>query len=246
MKTRLALVISVAFGILAIVLTRSYLTGAGGPAKIREDSVRIIVAKKDIRRGTPVSKAMVASRKMPRKFLHRQFILAEDFELILDQNIKNRAGAGAPLLWSDFEIEAAKPLSDVIIKGKRAITIGVDELSSVAGMVSQGDHVDILGTFALGKTPEGPAEFTAVLLQDVTVIGRGLEPGMAEPLSFGPASGRRGYSSLTLLVSPEEAELIVFAQAHSAITLSLRHPDDREIKELPVIDFDYLRKALSR
>jgi pilus assembly protein CpaB len=116
----------------------------------------------------------------------------------------------------------------------------------VSGMVEPNDHIDVLGTFTLPSTVPGEMEsVTLTVLQDVTVLATGQQ--LARQLSGGRRGARdTGYSTVTLEVTPREAELLVFAQqARGKLTLSLRNPSDISFeKDLPKIDFKLLQTEL--
>ena len=58
--------------------------------------------------------------------------------------------------------------------------------------------------------------------------------------------GVRGFNTVTLEVSPREAELLAFLEASKGrVTLSLRNPADGSfVTNLPAVDFDRLQQSL--
>jgi pilus assembly protein CpaB len=53
------------------------------------------------------------------------------------------------------------------------------------------------------------------------------------------------YSSVTLLVTPKEAEMLVFAMQKGRLTLDLRNPADvSSARDLTNINFNYLEKKV--
>jgi Flp pilus assembly protein CpaB len=86
---------------------------------------------------------------------------------------------------------------------------------------------------------------TFTLLQDVSVLATGDQLANED---FGSTRGSRarGYSTVTLELTMEEAEVLVFAQTvKGALTLSLRNPEDVLFKEnLPEINFKEMQSRL--
>jgi pilus assembly protein CpaB len=140
---------------------------------------------------------------------------------------------------------------DTVPPGMRGLTIKVDETKGVAGLLVAGDRVDIIATF---KDKVGDTEFAHVetILQNVEVLS--VEQEHLEPLASVDAQGTpiatntsdgvlgdrpkdpktgKSPSSVTLAVAPDEAQLILAAQAKAELTLVVRPPADSEIKELP-------------
>src|SRR5690606_33098128 len=73
----------------------------------------------------------------------------------------------------------AAGLTGVIPPGKRAVTIAVNDVSGVGGMLKPGDYVDVMATFDQGTAGDFIGD---VVLQDVKVlaVNRDLETGPGE------------------------------------------------------------------
>jgi pilus assembly protein CpaB len=124
----------------------------------------------------------------------------------------------------------------------RAMSISVSGAASVSNMVRPSDRVDVLGTFTLpSKTMAGETELvTLTILQNVVVLATGQET--TESFSGGGAN----YSTVTLEVTPSEAEVLTFAeQMRGRLTLTLRSPTDTSFEEaLPSVNFEDIRGKL--
>ncbi len=97
-----------------------------------------------------------------------------------------------------------------IQKRERAVTVTV----SAAGWVRPKDHVDVISTF---KDPQTNALIGVTILQNVIVL----------------ATEKTEPPKVSLLVIPEEGEMLAVAQGLGALTLSLRNPDDIDVLEEP-------------
>jgi pilus assembly protein CpaB len=149
-----------------------------------------------------------------------------------------------------MEIEGADAsgglsLASLIQNKMRAISIPVAGSSAVSGMVQPGDYVDILGTFTLPskKTPGESEIATLTLLQNVTVLATGQKMAKTAEQKGAAASS---YSSITVEVTPREAELLVFAQQlQGRLTMTLRNPSDNsDDRDLPEVNFEHIEKKL--
>ena len=127
--------------------------------------------------------------------------------------------------------------------GKRAVTILVDSLSAVGGLINPGDFVDIIGEI---KIPEesGDAksvkDVTTVLFKNIQVLAVGTN---FKPLGSAPAyeAQQKARSlNITVAISPEESGLIAFAQANGKLQLTLRPPTDGGLQLLQVASWDTL------
>src|SRR5690606_7498077 len=126
----------------------------------------------------------------------------------------------APTPWSQSRpAQAEGRLPARILRRTRAVTVNVTERSSVGGFIQPNDHVDVLATF---RDPGSQEMVTVTLLHNDVVLATGRA-------SDRDSSWGRGYSEVSLLVLPEEAELLVLAQELGNITLVLRHPDEVDL-----------------
>jgi pilus assembly protein CpaB len=127
----------------------------------------------------------------------------------------------------------------------RALSISVSGAASVSGMVQPNDRVDVLGTFSFpAEGVQGEMEsVTLTVLQDVTVLAVGNQLSR-RPTDRARRSG--GYSTVTLEITPREAELLVFAeQVKGRLVLSLRNASDVSFEsDLPSVNFEQLQTTL--
>jgi len=257
MKQKLIPIVSIIVGVLAFLLTFQYIRGEQNRLAAEweryyksTDRIAVVVADNNIPIGGTIIPGDLRTRMVPKAVVGERAVLKKDAKKIWHKKAIFRIKKHDPILWSD--IEGARPrgqsLADRVSDAKnlRAISISVGGAAAVSGMVRPSDRVDILGTFSFpSRTAEGQMEtVTLTILQDVTVLATG------QTMADAPTSGRsrRGssYSTVTLEVSPREAEVLVFAQqVRGSLVLSLRHPDDvYYMEKLPEIDFEYLEKEL--
>ncbi len=127
--------------------------------------------------------------------------------------------------------------------GKRAVTIRVDTLLAVSGLISPGDFVDVIGVLRVPEDPDVPTktkDITTVLFQNLQVLAVGA--------LFQPVGGTALYETrqntqslnITLAVSPEEAGLLTFAQSNGKLQLSLRSSTEKDRQMLQVASWDTL------
>ena len=113
-------------------------------------------------------------------------------------------------------------LAPIIPEGMRAVSIRVDEVVGVAGFVLPGMRVDVLVT---GNPPNGNGKLTTTILQSILVLSAGQT---IEPDSRGQAINAR---TVTLLVTPEQAETITLAANEGKVQLVLRNGSDKAISK---------------
>ena len=184
--------------------------------------VPVVVAATDMSEGAVLTMEMISQRSIPEQFVTSSVVKPDSASYVINQKVLVALQAGDPLLWSQFETtRATERLSSKIIRRGRALTIEAKSVSAVGGWVRPNDHVDIIGTF---KDP-GSGQFVATtLMQNVIVLATGKITGTTN-VNLLP-EGARDYSNVSLLVIPEEAEVLVLAQELGALTLSLRNEED--------------------
>jgi len=128
---------------------------------------------------------------------------------------------------------AGAGLPGLIPPGMRAISVRVNDTTSVSGFVLPGTRVDILLTGNPGGSNE---QQTTTVLENVAVIATGqkLERNAAGEPQITPV--------ITLLVSPDDAQKLTLAANQGKIQLALRNPLDTRQEELAAAKADALYK----
>ncbi|MDP1829730.1 MAG: Flp pilus assembly protein CpaB [Archangium sp.] len=189
--------------------------------------VPVVVSAVDISEGTVVTMEMISQRSIPEQFVTSSVVKPDSASYIVNQKVLVALQAGDPLLWSQFETtKAAERLSTKVQKKARAITIEAKSTTAVGGWVRPNDHVDIIGTF---KDPATNEQVAVTLLQNVIILATGKITGTTN-INLIPEN-ERAYGHVSLLVIPEEAEILVLSQELGNLTLSLRNEEDIDVLE---------------
>ena len=258
MKQKLIPLVSIIVGIIAFVMTFQYLRGERRRLdKLREklladtQQVRVVAASTDIPAGTVIKRSDLGWIYSFKRTVGDRAVRPEDVPTIVGRKARFRIKAENPIFWTDIEGvgREGRSLASIVNPGLRALSISVGGAAAVSSMVRPNDHVDILGTFSFpSRAVEGQMEtVTLTVLQDVTSLATGQT--LANQLqSSKQRRGSSGFSTVTVEVTPREAELLVFAQqARGRLVLSLRNASDVHFeKDLPEIDLEYLEKELPK
>jgi len=243
MTRKKVLIISVMMAVIAVALIHLYTSSIKEKYAGEQNLVKVVVAKTQIPAETVVTKDMLAQRSYHKDFVPKGAILLTDLSRIIGMRVTVNVEAKEPLLTAHFEEGAAAAisrlgLSDLVLAGERAVTIQVDEQTGVAGLLRPGDHVDVLGTFLKADEKTGNTTLTTTtVIQNLPIIAVGGVVGSGETRG----GGARGYRSVTLSVTLQEAELLIFAQQKSRLTLILRNTEDSEaLDDVPEINFGNL------
>ena len=227
LKGKTPLIVALVLGLLAGVVAYSAIKKKEADVRRGWNLVPVVVASQDIPEGTVVTFDMISQRSVPEQFVTSSVVKPDSASYVVNQKVLVPLQAGDPLLWSQFETtKAAERLSTKVQKKGRAITIDAKAATAVGGWIRPNDHVDVIGTFRDPQTDESVA---VTLLQNVIVLATGKITGTTN-VNLIPEN-QREYSNISLLVIPEEAEILVLAQELGALTLSLRNEDDVDIIE---------------
>jgi pilus assembly protein CpaB len=227
LKGKTPLIVAAVLGLLAFIVSWSAIKKRETEVRKGWNLVPVVVAAVDISDGTVVTMDMISQRSIPEGFVTASVVKPDSANYIINQKVLVPLQAGDPLLWSQFETtKGAERLSSKVQKKARAITLSARGESSVGGWVRPNDHVDIIGTF---KDP-GTAEQVAVtLMQNVIVLATGKITGTTNINLI--AETQREYGNVSVMVIPEEAEMLVLAQELGALTMSLRNEEDIDVME---------------
>jgi pilus assembly protein CpaB len=109
-----------------------------------------------------------------------------------------------------------------IPEGMRAVSLKVDPEIGVSGFITPGSRVDVLATMSVDRDER----LTKVVLQHIQVLAVGQE---IEYEDDQPTDA----TTVTLAVSPEEAEQLALARSEGKVMLALRNLQDSHIAETP-------------
>ncbi len=185
----------------------------------------VVVASRNLQPGELINSSSVSLRKIPQEFINSSSITGDNFETVDGQGLLLAVKAGEPILTSYTVTRGGAYFSGTLKPGRRALTIEVDEISSISGMLRAGDKIDILVT---AKQPKkigivaATDDMTFPLLSNLSVLATG-------QAQRGSGNATVTYTHITLDVTPDEANSIIAAKTGGKMTAVLRSPTD----ELP-------------
>lgn len=219
-KAWIILGVALAIGGLAAFAANAFLSKqveaieARGKGKL----VNVVVAKVDIARGVKLDNTNVAVRSIPSEFAHSVAVTPDDFPRIDGQPLAYPVKAGEMILWGLMETQRTPTFSTRVESGRRAMTVPVDEINSISGMLEPGDMIDLIVTVS-----QDDKKLTFPLLQKVHVLATG-QRSVDDPAG-GP---RKSYSTVTIDTTPEQAQNLIVARDVGKLTALLRNPQDDE------------------
>lgn len=255
MKKQIVIMIALAAGLAAALLTRFFI--ASKDAAIRAEELRlkhkygeitVLAYTRDTPAGTVLTAADIGKKSVPKVGLQGQAVSIDSLSYMIGRRTIVSKDAKDVMFWSDIEGGDPKAggLAADIKPQMRAMSINVSGAAAVSGMVKPNDHVDVIGTFDFpndeGKLKRGDP-VTCTILQNILVLATGRETAKSRQQNLGVS---QGYSTVTLEVTPREAEMLAFAeQIRGRLILTLRSGTDTSSeKELPTVDFAKIRSEI--
>lgn len=216
-------VLIIALGLSFVTAGVAYYYLSSAVAKVPVDAgpvTEVVVALQDIPAETRVTREMVATRQIPAQYAHPAAARGPEqvvgkittMAVLRDEQIlaARLAGEGVP----------RKRLAFSIPDGNRALTIRVDEIKGVAGFPCVGDRVDLL-------VSHGEPVATKILLQNIQILATG---SVTTTLQDGQ---QILVPSVTLSVTPQQAQIVTQAETTANVRLMLRSPVDEQIVSVP-------------
>jgi pilus assembly protein CpaB len=219
--------------------------------------VDVVVAAVDLPLGTTLAADMVSTTTRPLTDAGDTYRTVDD---VVGQVVRRAVVQGQALTAADFQTDASVPqVSAALAAGLRAVAVPLDRVDSVGALVQPGDWVDVLMTLEDldGLNPvvlENPAGFVVgtdgtvtppfftideylnnttvkVVVQKVQVLAA-LPPAPPDGGQSTDPSQVQPDVIAVLAVSPQQAEVIRFAQLDGHVSLALRSPADYSAAEV--------------
>jgi len=230
-RLKIALVVAVFFGLIAAYGIYSFLRQQRQAAEaLRTATQNVVVAGQDIPAGTTISEESIKKGMIKTSSFPKASIPAGAYsspQQLVGKVNRVKIIANEPILESRLAGEGAG-LTVRLEAGKRAMAVRVDEIIGVSGFIVPDDRVDVIVT----TTPPGAEgsnkdnKVSKIVLQNKRVLSVAQS---TEQKDGKPQVAR----SITLEVTPEEAEKLSLAYQEGPIVMALRGlGDDAEPKTL--------------
>lgn len=232
------LLIGVILGLITVFFLNSYINNLSQDQElVTTQYLDVVVAVNTIPDHVVITEEMVALAPVPEDGVHPDALTSLDSAVggISRSEIINGEQVLAGRIASD-DIEST--FSYKIPDTMRAITIPINAVSGVANHIRVGDKVDILVSYYIDLDEEADDEeeetessselTTFTQFQNIEVLAL----GQVTSSSSQEDGTSQESSNITILVNPEQAEVVAYAYLSGNIHLSLRNPVDDQINDL--------------
>jgi pilus assembly protein CpaB len=199
-------------------LTLTYLSNLQRQANANSAPVSVVVASQEIPARVPITAAMLAVQTRPAS--------AVDPNAITD--MKSAVGSLSLITISPGEAlntsMVGRPedvgLTVRLTPGMRAVTVPIDKVKGIAGLIQPGDMVDVIAQPPKSGNAPPPA---STILRGIRVLAIG---DSLEETSATPSPEESMSTTATLEVTPKQADLLVMADLNATLRLALRSPKE--------------------
>ena len=185
---------------------------------------KVLVAKGNLPAGTFIKEEDVSWQKWPTDGVNENYLVdgQADISSVVGAVVRKGIVSGEPIT----EAQIARPgdrgfLAAVLTPGMRAISIDVNEPSSVAGLVFPGDRIDVLLNmqFVLEAADGGDSKYrpqtSETVLENVRLLATDRN---VNDIEHNP----KKLNTVTIELTPKQAEMIKVAASMGGLSLSLR------------------------
>ncbi len=228
MSRTMMFLIAMGLSIVTALLLWSYTEEQKKKLLQQYQTVEVVVAADDIPARTRISADMLATEVVPMQFVQPGAIFT--VEEVVGKISLVPIKKGSQIL-SDLVVspDLLGGLSAVLERGTRAITIRVDAVRGVGGMIQPGDFVDVFAVLPDQQSPE--RSWIVVPFQNLQVAAVGgrlrlataaelQQQGMITPEAAG------AIGTITLMVDPQTARDLIALNQVAITVLSLRPVGD--------------------
>ena len=171
---------------------------------------KVVVVKQDIAARSVLTAEMVDIQELPAEYIHPMAIIST--EDAINKLTLIPLNAGEQLLSTKIADPDTDYLSYMLKEGYVAYTVPISELTTNAGMIRVGDKIHVLGEFDASTAGEDLEHF---VLTDLTILALGQNLGLNTSVADG------GFSTMTLELLPEQAQILAWAQSHGSLNFIL-------------------------
>jgi pilus assembly protein CpaB len=205
-------------GLVAVLLVQRYISSKMAVAP--RPTAQVVVAEIDIAPGTALENRLLKVSTWPLDIIPPKTV--SNPQQLHGRVVLMPISKGEPILDGKLAPEGtAAGLSGLLDPNMLAVTVKTDEVSGVAGFVNPGDRIDVLVELPKGGGHDGKEHFSKIILQNLKVLSKGQV--WDQTVDKKPTV----VPTVTLEVSPVQAEMLNLATNEGRIRLALRNQANR-------------------
>ena len=221
----IAVLAAVAFGLIAAVSVSRYLANA---QEYTKNLSNVVIAKTDIEVGTRIIAEQLQVAQFPRSVAPDGTFRVIDDKLV-GRVAVTKISAREPITETRLAPEGtAAGLSAIIPEGYRAMNVRVDDVVGISGFIMPGTLVDIVVVIEPPENTQNRERISKIVLQNIKVLANGAN--LDKPKNEKEAER---VKTVTLQVTPDQAEKLALASSEGRLQLVMRNSIDQNDEVTP-------------
>jgi pilus assembly protein CpaB len=215
----IAVAAALAFGLIAAVSVSRYLANAQAYTRNLNN---VVIAKVDIPIGSRIIAEQLTIAQLPRSAAPDGTFAKVDDNLV-GRVAVTKISAREPITEARLApVGSAAGLSSVIPEGYRAMNVRVDDVVGISGFIMPNTLVDIVVVIEPPETDSNRERISKIVLQNIKVLANG--QNLDKPKNEKEAER---VKTVTLQVTPEQAEKLALASSEGRLQLVMRNSIDQ-------------------
>src|SRR5271165_4913903 len=183
----------------------------------------VLVASVDLRQAQPLSKENMRWQPWPENAIDPVYITRSEqpdaLETLSGSLVRSRMSLGEPIREENLAPRNSGFLAAILPPGKRAVAVRISAENTAGGFILPNDRVDVLHT-------EGQENVSRTILWNIPVLA--IDQIVDERSKDEKGKATVIGKTATLELDPQQAEILIAAQAKGTISLSLRSAADND------------------
>lgn len=217
------ILIAVFMALITTMLVYFYINNTTTTHEAVVPKISVFVAAKTLPAKHKITQGDIRQEKVAKEYLNSKAVQSENE--ILGRLVKDTIIEGEQILKDRLVSDNKTDLVYNVPEGKRAVSINVNEQIEVSNLLRPGDYVDIIASFEKEEVEDSNNKtvyprMSKIVLQNILVLALGQEQTIAEDKT--PEIPR----TVTLAVTPEDAEKLVYITDYATVRMALRPVGD--------------------
>jgi pilus assembly protein CpaB len=215
---RLPLAIGILLAVGTGLMLLNYVSSLRGTYATAADTRTVYVAARNIPARALMTDAYVRAVRRPVKEVDSDAVI--DRSQIVGKYSLITIPIGSTITRSKIGTAGANALPARLAIGMRAVSISIDKVKGVAGLIQPGDRVDVI---AVPPRVGSEVPKASAILRGVLVLAVGNE---VETASATPSPDNQNLTTVTLALTPRQVDLLATADMNTTLRLALRPPKE--------------------
>lgn len=219
----------------------TYVSGTEADANGGGPRTTVVVAAQDI-----PARARIEAAQLQRKELPAEAVLADaarSEDQLVGKFTLGPVRTGEQLLIPHVSaVQSGSDLAGLVRPGMRAMAFGVSDASAAGGLVSPGDHVDVIAVFDDEKAAMVIASDLEVLAVSTALLGT--QPPARDPKETNK-SPTSVNATVTVAVAADVAPRIAIGEVLGSLRVAVRRTGDDSVGPVSTADLKQLLGALA-